>query len=288
MFSLLLYITALIGFQETDETNLTNHPSEDRYASYSPDGTQVLFESNRSGNWDIFVMNADGTMIRRITRDSLEDRRPCWHPNGDEILFESNRSGKFQLYTANLFNDKVEVIHTPALKGEPIFACYSTDGLSIALSEKYQGDSSRLVIIDLQRRIKAELADYGFRTFYPRWSPDAEKILFFSRHETDNKDDEIYTINIDGTDRKRLTNWPKHNFCPSWSPDGLQIAYAQSMEDSRPEIYIMNADGSNAKQLTSNKDGDTLPNWSPDGTKLLITAFRNGNYEIVELTIPKK
>ncbi|MEO9801792.1 MAG: hypothetical protein ABJF04_01035 [Reichenbachiella sp.] len=288
MINLLLYIVLVNGVQSTIEKNLTNHPSDDRYASYSPDGSQILFESNRSGDWDLYVMNTDGTMVRQITRDSSEDRRPSWHPNGDEILFESNRSGKFQLYTANLFNDKVKAIQIPVAKTEPIFAHYSPDGFSIAYSEKFQGDSSRLVIIDLLGKVKVELADYGFRSFYPRWSPDSKKILFFSRHETGNQDDEIYTINIDGTGKKRLTNWPKHNFCPSWSPNGMQIAYAQSMEGSRPEIHIMQADGSNAKRITFNDDGDTLPNWSPDGTKLLVTAYRNGNYEIVEMLIPSR
>lgn len=269
------------------EKNLTNHPSDDRYASYSPGGNQILFESNRSGNWDLYVMNADGKMVRQITRDSSEDRRPSWHPDGDQILFESNRSGKFQLYTANLFNDKVKAIRLPANSGDPIFARYSPDGSSIAYSLKLQGDSSKLVVIDVFGNLKAYLADYGFRTFYPRWSPNGKQLLFFSRHETGNQDDEIYTINIDGTGKKRLTHWPKHNFCPSWSPDGSQIAYVQSMEGSRPEIYIMKVNGLDNKRLTNNEKGDTLPNWSPDGTKLLVTAHRNGNYEIVEMTIPQ-
>lgn len=86
---------------------------------------------------------------------------------------------------------------------------------------------------------------------------------------------------------KRLTHWPKHNFCPAWSADGKKIAYAVSMENSRPEIYIMNIQGEDQIRLTHNEDGDTLPNWSANGDKLLITGFRNGNYEVCVLQISK-
>ena len=92
-------------------------------------------------------------------------------------------------------------------------------------------------------------------------------------------------MKINGDSLKRLTDWYKHNFCPMWSHDGKKIAYSTSMEDNRPEIYIMNQDGSEKTRITDNTDGDTLPNWSNDDRKLLITGYRNGNYEIIELTL---
>lgn len=231
-------------------------------------------------------MNADGTGVRRITRDSADDRRPSWHPNGDRVLFESNRSGRVLFYTVNLYNSKVKPIGGQEIE-ETMFGQFSPDGQKIAFAHKISEEASKLIIMNQFGVVLTELADFGFRSYYPQWSSDGSQLLFFSRHETENQDDEIYTINIDGTNKKRLTNWPKHNFCPSWSPDGSQIAYAQSMEGSRPEIYVMNADGSGAIRLTHNEDGETLPNWSPEGDKLLMTAYRKGNYELVEVLIPK-
>lgn len=275
----------LFTLQIPVEKNLTNHISEDRYASYSPDGSKILFESNRNGNWDLFVANVDGSFVRQMTRDSADDRRPSWHPSEDEIIFESNRSGEFQLYVLNLYNSKVRVVNLPQMSGEPMFASYSPDGQFIAYTQKSKGDSSKLLIVDPKGNQMVTLADYGYRSFYPRWSPDGGRLLFFSRHETANEDDEIYVIKKDGSGIKRLTNWPKHNFCPTWSPDGERIAFAQSMQDTRPEIFIMNKDGSDVVQITKNEGGDTLPTWSPDGKRLLITAYRNGNYEIIELIL---
>ena len=84
---------------------------------------------------------------------------------------------------------------------------------------------------------------------------------------------------------KRITNNSRHSFCPSWSPNGKQIAYVQSMEGRRPEIYTMRKNGKKQIRHTFNGDGDTLPMWSPDGKHLLITGYRNGNFEILRLQL---
>ncbi|WP_420583408.1 TolB family protein [Reichenbachiella sp.] len=280
MNSILICLLFLF-YQEPKEDNLTNHPADDRYASYSPDGTQILFASNRNGNWDVFLMNADGNHVRQLTTENFDERRPSWHPNGRYVLFESNQSGKFELFQIELADLSIQQIEIPNTTGTPIFASYSQDGKSIAYALRMSETSSQLITLDVERGKQNVIMDTGLRTFYPRWSPDGSQLLFFSRHETNNEDDEIYTMDIEGMNLKRLTHWPAHNFCPSWSPDGKQIAYAQSIPDGRPEIFLMNADGSDARQITYNEEGDTLPNWSPDGKKLLITAYRGGNYEIV-------
>ncbi len=268
-----------------DEKILTNNPSEDRYASYSPDGTTILFESNRNGNWDIFTMNVDGENQISLTSDTAQDRRPCWHPSGKKILFESGRGGENQLYELDLRNSKINKIDLEGLDKTPIFARYSPDGKQIAFSAYNSDNDPNIYVADEKGKDLRQITAYDFRSVYPNWSPDGKKLVFFSRHETNNEDDEIYTINIDGSGIERLTNWPTHNFCPRWSPDGDKITYVTSMEGSRPEIYIMDANGENQVRITNNADGDTLPSWSADGTKLLIACFRNGNYEICEIEL---
>lgn len=283
---LLLFIIAVPGFaQETRETILTNSPGDDRYASYSPDGQYIIFESNRDGNWEIYIMNADGSHQKRLTRNDAEDRRPSWHPKGQKIIFESTRTGKNELYELALKTAKVKRIEVKGLKGSPIFPRYSNRGKHIAFGQAISDTRSNIVITNTKGKVVQTLADYGYRSTYPIWSENDQSILFFSRHETNNEDDELYLINLDGTNKRRLTNWPTHNFCPAWSKDGSRIAFAQSMDGIRPEIFVINADGSGKQRITFNEDGDTLPDWSPDGEKLLITGYRNGNFEICELLI---
>lgn len=268
------------------EINLSNHVADDRYATYSPSGEQIVFESNRNGNWDIFVMDIDGKNLNQITTSTYDDRRPDWHPSGKRILFESDRDGRFALYELYIEKGSVSRITKEGLKTTPIFGRYSPNGKHIAYSTISSEDESEIIIANKKGDKSKALIRNGFRNYYPRWSPDGKSILFFSRHETDNLNDEIYSISINGTGIKRLTYWPKHNFCPAWSSDGLYIAYAVSMENSRPEIYMMDASGKNTIRLTNNEDGDTLPNWSPDSKHILITGYRNGNYEILKIPVP--
>ncbi len=270
--------------QDHIENNLTNHPSSDRYASYSPDGKQIIFESDREGQWDIFLMSKDGNNLKRVTYHTADDRRPSWHPNGQSILFESQRNGKFELYSYHIQTGQIMQL-TNTKKGELIFASYSPDGKQIAVSCIVSDTASIILTLNDKGQVADTLVQNSFRNFYPKWSNDGTRLVYFSRQDTDNQDDEIYLMDLNANQSTRLTNWPTHNFCPSWSPDNSRIVYVTSMADSRPEIYMMNADGTRQKRLTFNKDGDTLPSWSPSGKVILITGYREGNYEIIELRL---
>ncbi|MGD1961152.1 MAG: hypothetical protein ACFB2Y_20015 [Fulvivirga sp.] len=292
----MFYCKALIPFllinlmsqdfsQIRDEELITQRASQDRYASYSPDGQRILFESDRSGNWDIFIMELYNKNIIQLTTEENDQRRPSWHPNGDRVLFESILDDETRLLELDLSSKESKAIDLSKLSGQPVFASYSPDGASIALSEKFSDNHAEIVVINISGDIVYRYKNGGYRSFYPKWSPSGDELVFFSRHETDNANDEIYILDLDGHSVKRLTNRPYHNFCPAWSPDGSKIAFVTSMPDRRPEIYVMNSDGSNQLRITHNEDGDTLPSWSVDGKKLLITGYRKGNFEIVQLSL---
>ncbi len=291
MKKIVLLLIAVIGSlhlgycQNTKETLLTKNKAHDRYASYSPSGKSIIFESNRNGNWEIYRMTSKGENQERLTFGKHDNRRPSWHPSGEKIIFESNKDGTFELFELSIATKAIKKINISHLTGTPMFAKYSFDGTKIAFTERKSDTVSNIQIVSSKGALIKTLTNYNYRSVYPNWSGNDQRILFFSRHETNNTDDEIYTIHIDGSQKQRLTYWPKHNFCPAWSKDGKKIAYVTSMKDIRPEIYIMDSDGSNQTRITYNNDGDTLPNWSPDGKKLLITAYRNGNFEICELTL---
>ena len=99
---------------------------------------------------------------------------------------------------------------------------------------------------------------------------DNGRIAFMSNRDgpAGNSNFEIYTINPDGTDPKRLTTDPALDGQPSWSPDGLSIAFA-SQRTGGSDIYVMNADGSDQRRLTTGADKETDPAWSPDGQHIL-------------------
>ena len=111
--------------------------------------------------------------------------------------------------------------------------------------------------------------------------PKTGRIAFSSNRDGNF---EIYVMDPDGTNVKRLTSSPGHDVAPTWSPDGKGIAFA-SYRDGNWEIYAMKANGKQQHNLTNNAASDTSPAWSPDGTRIAFTSDRDGNTEIYTMSV---
>ena len=105
------------------------------------------------------------------------------------------------------------------------------------------------------------------------------KIVFMSGLDSTGKVPQIYIMDVDGGNWKRLTNNMGGDWWPEWSPDGTKIAF-NSVRDGNHEVYIMNTDGSNQINLTNNPAADGQPTWSPDSSKIAFNSDRDGDFEI--------
>lgn len=266
------------------EEQLTHNNYDNRYASYNKEGNLIIFESNRDDHWQIYSMDVNGNDQRRVFTSTANDRRPTWHPYKNIILFESDRSGKSEIYTFNLSTKIMSKIPIP-LGGNKSYAQFAPNGTELVFNYKLNDNNYNIYRISVKgKRLKAVIKN-GHKNLYPRYSPRGDAIVYFSRKHTKNIDDEIYAYNIINKSEIRLTRMPQHNFCPTWSHNGRRIVYVTSMEDSKPEIFIMGKDGKAKQRITFNDVVDTLPTWSPKDINLLITGFRNGNYQICRILL---
>jgi TolB protein len=92
---------------------MTRDPASDREPAFSPDGTKLAFASNRHGNWEIYVLDAD-RKVTRLTNNQFEDRNPVWSPDGTQIAFHSSRDGNREIYVMNADgSDQTNLTNSP-------------------------------------------------------------------------------------------------------------------------------------------------------------------------------
>jgi Tol biopolymer transport system component len=237
---------------------------------------RIAFVSSRDGNDEVYVMNADGGAVTRLTYNVAWEADPSWSPDGARIAFGSDRDARysnFEIYVmsadgsgqANLSND-------PAWDTYP---SWSPDGRRIVFVSDRDGNSE-IHVMNADGSGQTNLTNDPAWDTCPSWSPTGTRIAFVSNRDGEN---EIYVINADGGEQTNMTQNPAWDFDPCWSPDGRRVAFTSERDGNR-EIYVMNADGAGVIRLTNNLASDEQPSWSPDGSRIAFVSDRDGNSEI--------
>jgi YD repeat-containing protein len=267
------------------QVRLTSSGGNDDSPRWSPNGTRILFQSDRdnpsTGYNDIYVMNSDGTGQTRLTTDPDDDSSASWSPDGSRIVFQSLRNGQlYQVYVMNADGTgQLNLSNSLGSDGQP---SWSPDGTRIAFASErdHEGFASVYVMNANgtgQRRLTFS-ADY-VTDEQPVWSRDGSKIAFVSTRDGDK---EIYVMNADGTGQTRLTAAAGNDDSPSWSPDGTKIVFRSDRErdwsDPTSQVWVMNADGTGLVNLSANEVGDYGASWTSGGGNQLPVASAGGSY----------
>jgi TolB protein len=204
--------------------------------------------------YDIYVADADGANARRITDNPGYDAEPIVSPDGNRIVFGSQREGDFDLYVMN------------------------ADGSGV-------------------RRLTSEVGYDGG----PWWSPDGTKIVWRAWHPESEEEKalwrqcmegnfivpvplDLWVMDEDGGNKRRLLKNGATNWAPSWHPDGKRIVFSSNMDDWRAdigkfggnfELYLIGLDGAGLRRLTWNQTFDSFPMFSPEGKKLVFASNRD-------------
>jgi dipeptidyl aminopeptidase/acylaminoacyl peptidase len=234
----------------------------------------IAYSSDQDGDFEIWVMNADGSDQRKLTDNGAKDVSPAWSPDGNEIAFVSNRDGNDEIYLMNIDGSNVRRL-TQTDDASESFPAWSPDGLQISFDSDRGGNWDIYVIASDGSGLR-RLTDHPSDDWISSWSPDGKQIVFESKRDGTYA---IYVMGSDGSDQQHLTDSQTHEGFPAWSTDGMHIAF-MSQRDGNYEIYVMNADGTNQRRVTENPDQDSDPGWSPDGVWLTFVSQRDGNEEI--------
>lgn len=235
---------------------------------------KIAFYSNRDGNFEIYAMNADGSVQVNLTNNPGDDYAPGWSSTANKLAFVTWRSNMLgDVYWMNIDGASQTLLVSNG--DEP---AWKPDGAKVAFL-RHQDISlgDEVYVVNPDGSNPTNLTNNSVRDFGPiTWAPDGSLLAFSSERDGNY---EIYTMNADGTQQTRLTNNSAFDSSAAWSPGGTKIAFT-SFRDGNAEIYLMNTDGSGVTRLTNNSATDSSPAWSPDGTRIAFSSHRDGNMEI--------
>lgn len=239
---------------------LTQGTAANTQPAWSPDGTKIAFTSNRDGNNDIFVMNADGANPVNLTHNPGEDSFPAWSPDGTKITFTSNRDGNNEIYVMNADgSNQVNLTKSPANDFKPTW--YTQSGLLTSTSRiLFTSDRNGHNQIYAMNPDGSNVVDLSKNTFNDS-APDVlftgGKVVFASDRDGNQ---EIYVMGLDGSNPTNLTQNAAADVQPGWSPDGKWIAFVSNRSGSN-QVYVISADGKQIILLSKSGQDMQYPAW---------------------------
>ena len=241
---------------------------------------RIAFSSDRDGDSEIYVVDADGTDAVQLTSNDSDERYPAWSPDGERIAFASDRDNDDEIYDLYVMNADGTGVEQLTDGCSNIAPAWSPDGERIAFQSRgdvYVMDSDGTGVEQLTGNPRKSCAQMfvSDRDGEPAW----------------------YVRNADGsielfTDYDSVDNWESVDAAPKWSPDGNRIAFVSGRGGDGLRVHVMNADGSGAEQLTGNDNIidafmkwltgnwsiiDSVNAWSPDGGRIAFYSGRDSN-----------
>lgn len=265
----------------------------DRGLPLSPD--TLVFNSDRTGNHEVYTMQADGSRERQLT---LDPRFDSWwariSPERRRILFYRTPKGvhdldyaQTSLWVMNHDGSNQRLLRPKGSDGWELqgHAEWSPDGRQLAMFGG-MARNSQIFISDAEGRNPRQVTQRGGMSLDPSWSPDGKTLAFVgcASFICFEKDYEIFTIPAAGGDAKQLTSNTMRDHDPYFSPDGRRIAWIAETDPNAFgrgkgswNIFTMAADGSSQRNLTNDRQINSVPRWSPDGARMYFHRFEPGH-----------
>ncbi len=270
---------------------LTSGEYNNAYGNYSPDGERISFQSDRDGNWNLYLMDSDANQELRITNSPAQDEMPVFSPTGRVIAFTSTRDDSEKVdrvnETRNIYLIEIEngtearAVDTPAddwypaftnQENELVFVSEKDDPRDVEFYEKW----SDIYIKDLNKgkifRLTQNEADDGSPVVYR----NGKWIVFNSNREGQF---DLFRMNREGTVIEKLTSGQGNCGSPHLSHDGKYITFFNEVLGNY-DIYMMHLSGEKLMRLTCDSAHDSYPRFAPDGKRILFHSDRTGKFQI--------
>ena len=239
--------------------------------------SQIAFASNRTGNWEIWLMDWDGSNQRRITNHGALSILPSWAPDNERMVYTSFARGTSDMYVISRRGGKTTRIDsTLSLNTSATFSPVSND---IAFVGSTRGNPDIYLIKDDGTNLRRLTSSSSIEST-PEWSPNGRQLSFTSGR---SGSPQIYVMDAEGTNVRRISHDGNWNDDATWSPDGEKIAYT-SRVNGRFQIRIANLI-TNESRIVAGEGSNEQPTWSPDGNWIAFQSNRTGKWQVYRMRV---
>lgn len=244
----------------------------ERYPAWSPDGKRIAYHANPHGDYDLFLMNADGRDQRLLGVSSelnqYIEAMAAWSPDGQYIGYHSGVEGLgFDLYVGEPERTNATSVTTGNL--DYLHLDWSPDGTRIAFSEqgRQRSPTRQIAIMEVVNEDGTLRADPTTKRvlttggYFPAWSPDGDQIAYVTR-QTGQASIRLYDLE---TDEDRALTPPTGNgeaTHPEWLPDGATLMFASDRAGTY-DIYTLNVANGDVRRMTYERYDVLAPDWRP-------------------------
>jgi len=246
----------VVNWNGSDLINLTDDSAQaDSHPDWSPDGQQIVFDSDRSGNAQLYMMKADGSDPRPLTDNSGQNVEPKWSPDGKWITYHCRQGFETRVCVLSLNGQPAG---EPIAGTTPVWSPVSPEGDVRLAYLCFQDIQSDICTARPDGSQLVNVTNSPADEHSPAWSPDGNWLAFVSNR---GDDVDIYKVCVTCPGEPaavRLTDEPRAAGWPAWSPDGEQVAYADVPGQT---LMLVNADRSDVTFLASGVFSP--PTWRP-------------------------